>query len=225
MEKPEVIINVASSLDGVIASNKGALFLSTTEDWIRVHELRNSVDAILVGVNTIITDDPLLTIRYVKPKSPPPLRIILDSKGRIPSNSKVLQNQKTNKTLVFISEKCSEEKMEKIVESKANVVRVSEDEKSGFLELKSILEILRLQYNIKRLLVEGGSTIITQFLKKKLIDQMYIFYFPAFAGGINAKHLFSEKVIQEISDTPQYEITKIEKLEEGFLVSLKLGKE
>ncbi len=224
MERPEVIINVASSLDGVIASDKGALFLSTTEDWIRVHELRNSVDAILVGINTIITDDSLLTIRYVKPKSPPPLRIILDSKGRIPLNSKVLQNQKANKTLVFISEKCSEEKKEKIVKSKADVITVLEDEKSGFLELTSILEILKSQYGIKKLLVEGGSTIITQFLKKNLVDRMYIFYFPAFAGGIKAKHLFGERVIKEISDAPQHEIKSIEEFDEGFLVSLKLGK-
>ena len=224
MERPEIIINVASSLDGVIASDKGALFLSTTEDWVRVHELRNSVDAILVGVNTIITDNPMLTIRYVKPKSPPPYRVILDTKGRIPLNSKVLQNQNTNKTLVFISEKCSEEKKEEIVKSKADVIAVLEEETSGFLDLKSILEILKSNYNINKILVEGGSTIITQFLKNELVDQMYVFYFPAFAGGINAKHLFSEKVIEDISDAPQLEITSIDELEEGFLVSLKLDK-
>ncbi len=224
MERPEIIINVASSLDGVIASDKGALFLSTTEDWVRVHELRNSVDAILVGVNTIITDNPMLTIRYVKPKSPPPFRVILDSNGRIPLNSKVLKNQKVNKTLVFVSEKCSEEKKEEIAKSKTDVIAVSEDEKSGFLNLKSILEILKSKYNINKILVEGGSTIITQFLKNNLIDRMYVFYFPAFAGGINAKHLFSEKVIEDISTAPQLKITNIEELEEGFLVSLILDK-
>lgn len=225
MDKPEIIINVASSLDGVIASDKGALFLSTTEDWVRVHELRNSVDALLVGVNTIITDNPLLTIRYVKPKSPPPLRIILDSKGRIPLNSKVLKNQKTNKTLVFVSEKCSEEKKEEIAKSKADVVTISEDKTSGFLDLKSMLKILKSRYNVDQLLVEGGSTIITQFLKEKLVDRMYIFYFPAFAGGIDAKYLFGERVIEDISNAPQLEIVKIEELDEGFLVSLKLNKE
>jgi riboflavin-specific deaminase-like protein len=224
VERPEIIINVASSLDGVIASDKGALFLSTTEDWVRVHELRNSVGAILVGVNTIIIDNPMLTIRYVKPKSPPPLRVILDSKGRIPLSSNVLQNQKTNKTLVFISEKCSEEKKEEISKSKADVIAVLEDETSGFLDLKSVLEILKTRYKINKVLVEGGSTIITQFLKNKFIDRMYIFYFPAFAGGINAKHLFSEKVIEDISDALQLKIASIEELEEGFLVSLKLDK-
>ncbi|GAH20912.1 unnamed protein product [marine sediment metagenome] len=103
MGKPEVIINVASSLDGIIGSEEGALSLSTEEDWIRVHELRNSVDAILIGINTVISDDPLLNVRYTETKSPHPFRVVLDSKCRIHLDSKIIQDQHRFPTIIFVS--------------------------------------------------------------------------------------------------------------------------
>jgi riboflavin-specific deaminase-like protein len=221
MERPEVIINVACSLDGVIASNEGALIISTTEDWLRVHKLRNSVDAMLVGINTIIKDDPLLTVRYVKPRSPPPLRVVLDSKCKTPLTAKVLEKQDSFPTLIFTSKDCLNEKKQKLRNSEVKVVSVDTEIDSKFLDLQQILQILRNDFHVKKLLVEGGSTVITQFVKSRLFDTMHIFYAPVFAGSKKAKLLYEEIVIEEIDDTSNLDIVKIEKLDEGFIVTIK----
>ena len=175
MERPEVIINVACSLDGVIASSEGALILSTTEDFVRVHELRNSVDAILVGVNTIIKDDPLLSVRYVQPKQPAPFRVILDTNCRIPLTSKVLQNQNKSPSIVIVSAEASKQNLDEIQSLGIKVIKAKMDEDERFLDLENVLEELKEQFNIDKILVEGGSTIITQFLNNRLVDVMYIF--------------------------------------------------
>jgi riboflavin-specific deaminase-like protein len=225
MERPEVIINVACSLDGVIASNKGALILSTTEDWLRVHKLRNSVDAILVGVNTVIKDDSLLTVRYVKPKDTPPLRVVLDSKCRTPLSAQIIDKQETIPTLIFTSEKCSEEKKKKLTNLKVNVLQIHTQAETKFLDLNEILKILKNDFNVKKLLVEGGSSIITQFVKLGLFDAMYIFYAPVFAGTRKAKTLYDEFVIEDIDNTKAFNVSKIEKLDEGFLLTIKPQKD
>jgi riboflavin-specific deaminase-like protein len=221
MERPEIIINVACSLDGVIASNKGALIISTTEDWLRVHKLRNSVDAMLVGVNTIIKDNPLLTVRYVKPRDPPPLRVVLDSNCRTPLSSKILEKQDSFPTLVFTSKNCPIEKQKKLTNLAVKVISVDTETDSKYLDLNQILQILRNDFDIKKLLVEGGSTIITHFVKSRLFDKMHIFYAPVFAGTKKAKLLYEEIVIEEIDDTSSLDIVKIEKLDEGFIVTIK----
>ncbi|MHA2357352.1 MAG: RibD family protein [Candidatus Heimdallarchaeaceae archaeon] len=224
MERPEIIINVASSLDGVIASNKGALVLSSTDDWIRVHELRNSVDALLVGVNTIIKDDPLLTVRYVQPKKPGPFRVILDTNCRIPKKSNVLKNQDTNPTIVFTSDESTQEKTKKIKDLGIMVVPISKKDEDGFLDLNEVLDVLKTSFKVKKLLVEGGSTIITSFVKRGLVDLMHIFYAPVFAGGKKAKLLYEEKVVEDVADTTNFDVVKVEKLGEGFFISLKIKK-
>jgi len=224
MERPEIIINVASSLDGVIASNKGALVLSSTEDWIRVHELRNSVDALLVGVNTIVKDDPLLTVRYVQSKEPRPFRVILDSKCRIPKQANVIKNQDKNPTIIFTSDEASLEKRENLKNLGVVVVPVSKNDADGYLDLNEVLKILKTQFKIKKLLVEGGSTIITQFVKHELVDLMYMFYAPVFAGGKKAKLLYEEEVVEDVAKTVNFDIIQVEKLGEGFFITLKLKK-
>ncbi|MHA1953147.1 MAG: RibD family protein [Candidatus Heimdallarchaeaceae archaeon] len=225
MERPEVIINVACSLDGVIATNKGALILSTTEDWLRVHKLRNSVDAILVGVNTIIKDDSLLTVRYVEPKDTPPLRVVLDSKCRTPLSAKVLDKQESIPTVIFTSKNCPDEKKKQLTDLKINVISVDTSNESKFLDLKQILQILNSKFKVKNLLVEGGSAIITQFVKLELFDTMHIFYAPVFAGTKKAKLLYDEIVIEDIDETNTFNITEIEKLDEGFLLTIKPQKD
>ncbi|MCE7740904.1 MAG: hypothetical protein GOP50_00470 [Candidatus Heimdallarchaeota archaeon] len=221
MERPEVIINVASSLDGVIASSEGALILSTKEDWIRVHELRNSVDAILVGINTIEKDDPLLTIRYVTPKKPHPLRVILDSTCKIPLTSKILTNLENYPTLIVTAGNSSEEKIKQLEEVGAKVLKISKSQQHGYLDLTEILHKLKQGFKVNKLLVEGGSKIITQFLKLKLVDRLHIFYATLLAGTINAKPLYEEEVVVNVADTLNFKLEKIDQLEEGFIVTLK----
>jgi len=225
VERPEVIVNGASALDGAIASSEGALILSTTEDWVRVHELRNSVDAILVGVNTILKDDPLLSVRYIKPREPAPLRTILDTSCRIPLTAKVLQDQERLPSIIVTSKESSASKQDEIRKLGAKVVSVEFEKNKRYLNLADVLKILKTQFGINKLLVEGGSTVITQFLTNRLVDIMHIFYAPVFVGGKNAKLLFEQEAIHNIGDAINCEIQTVNKLHEGYLVTLKLKKD
>src|ERR1700687_4199771 len=100
--RPYVIVSAAMSIDGKLATRTGRSNLSSKRDLIRVHKLRKTVDAILVGKNTISIDDPLLTVRYVKGKNP--IRIILDSKGSLSSKSRVIETAKKIPTMLVVSE-------------------------------------------------------------------------------------------------------------------------
>ena len=103
MEKsnPYVILSAAISIDGKISTIAGDSKLSSKEDYIRLHKLRSKVDAILIGKNTLLQDDPLLTVRYTKGKNP--IRIILDSKGTISINSRIIKtsNEDSNYNRCF----------------------------------------------------------------------------------------------------------------------------
>jgi len=103
--RPHVIISAGLSLDGKIATRTGDSKLSSKKDIVRVHKLRASVDAILIGKHTMMIDDPSLTVKYAKGKNP--IRIILDSKGSIKSDSKIVKTCKKIPAIIVVSEKIS----------------------------------------------------------------------------------------------------------------------
>ena len=102
MEKfnPYVILSAAISIDGKISTKIGDSKLSSKSDSVRLHRLRSKVDAILIGKNTLLQDDPLLTVRYTKGKNP--IRIILDSTGSIPTNSKIIKTSNDVQTIIAV---------------------------------------------------------------------------------------------------------------------------
>ena len=102
---PYVILSAAISIDGKISTRAGDSKLSSKEDHIRLHKLRSKVDAILIGKNTLLQDDPLLTVRYTKGKNP--IRIILDSKGTIPINSRIIKTSNEIPTIIAVSKQIS----------------------------------------------------------------------------------------------------------------------
>ena len=114
MEKsrPYVILSAATSIDGKIATRTGDSKLSSKQDSMRVHKLRSKVDAILVGKNTVLRDDPLLTVRYTRGKNP--IRIILDSKGTISKKSRILQTSNEIPTIIAVSKKISKSNYNKL---------------------------------------------------------------------------------------------------------------
>ncbi len=170
-----IIVNCAMSADGKIAlKSRKQTRISDEEDKKRVHELRNSVDAILVGVETVISDDPKLTVngKYVKrPKHP--LRVVLDSDGRTPEGALVLDG--TSRTVVVTNERC------KKTFPNADVVRCGGDE----VDLESLVPVLE-GIGVRRMLVEGGSKVIWSFLRSRLADEVQIFIGSMIIGGDNA---------------------------------------
>jgi len=172
MLNPYTIINCAMSVDGKIAlPSRRQTRISNEEDMTRVHRLRNGCDAILVGVKTILSDDPKLTVnekRVDKVKNP--LRVVLDSKGRTPEGAEVLSGDAP--TLIVTSENCE------TTFEQAEVARFGKER----VDLPLLLDFLR-EKGVERLLVEGGETVIWSFLREGLVDELKVFVGSMIIGG------------------------------------------
>lgn len=168
----KIIINCAMSADGKIAlRTRKQTRISNEVDKRRVHKLRNSVDAVLVGIETVLSDDPKLTVnpKYVRnPRHP--LRIVLDSTGRTPKKANVLGG--TAKTLIVTNERS------KRTFPNAEVLRLGKDE----VDLKRLVKALDRR-RIGSLLVEGGSKVIWSFLESRIADEVNIFIGSMVIGG------------------------------------------
>jgi 2,5-diamino-6-(ribosylamino)-4(3H)-pyrimidinone 5'-phosphate reductase len=210
MEKsrPYVILSAAMSIDGKIASCTGKSNLSSKKDLIRVHKLRRSVDAILVGKNTINIDDPLLTVRLVKGKNP--IRIILDSKGNLSPKTKVIKTAKKIPTILVIPENAPR-KVEKFVTRGVQVIRCGKNK----INLKKLLEILGKK-GLKKIIVEGGGTTNWYFFKEKLIDEIAITITPYVLGGSTAISLVEGDGFGEIPKP--FKLKKVEKIQNEIVL-------
>lgn len=204
------------SADGKIAlPSKKQLRISSDEDIERMYKLRNDCDAVLVGINTILSDNPKLTVKekYVEnPKQP--LRIILDSKCRTPKNALVLNN--ASKTLIIttkINEKGFEGKHIEVIGCNTN--------KNGQVDLNCVMELLHKK-GIKKLLVEGGGTIIWNFLKRRLVDDLYIYIGPYIIGGKTTPTVTNGPGIKNEGELISLKIVDVNRLGLGILTHYKL---
>jgi len=217
MNRPYVIINCAMSADGKIASSVGRqLRISNEEDMRRVYNLRNEFDAVLVGVNTIQADNPKLTVKeeYVQnPKNP--IRVILDTHCITKENALSVDEQA--KTLIITNGEC-----DKNYKSNVEVVQCGVDYE-GFIDLNQMLEIL---YNrgIKKVMVEGGSTVIWNFLKLGLVDDLFVFIGPMIIGGKYTPSMADGEGIDQEDDLINLEILEFRKIGNGLLVHYKMVK-
>jgi len=194
---PFVTLKAAMSLDGKIASRTGdARWISSEESRRFGQELRAEQDGILVGVNTILKDDPQLTIRlenFVKKRWS---RIILDSRLRIPLTARLLKNPEQGKILIFTGYNSSRQKAQRLAERGAEVIRVPG--RKNRLSLKSVLKALG-QREIISILVEGGARVMTSFLEEKLVDKAYFFISPKLIGGERAPTIFEGQGVSRVS--------------------------
>jgi 2,5-diamino-6-(ribosylamino)-4(3H)-pyrimidinone 5'-phosphate reductase len=217
MNRPYVIINCAMSADGKIASSFGRqLRISNEEDMRRVYNLRNEFDAVLVGVNTIQADNPKLTVKeeYVQnPKNP--ARVILDT--HCVTKPDALAVDENAKTLIITNGEC-----DKNYKSNVEVVQCGVDY-DGFIDLNQMLEIL---YNrgIKKLMVEGGSTVIWNFLKQSLVDDLFVFIGPMIIGGKYTPSMADGEGINQEDELINLQIVEFRKIGNGLLVHYKLVK-
>jgi diaminohydroxyphosphoribosylaminopyrimidine deaminase/5-amino-6-(5-phosphoribosylamino)uracil reductase len=177
---PYVTMKFAQTLDGRIASASGASrWVVASPETLKIgHKLRAENDAILAGIENVLLDDPELTLRLVKGRSP--TRIILDSRLRIPLNAKVLANQETARTLVATTPAAPKEKAAALKAKGIEVVTVPADE-AGRVDLKKLLKMLG-ERQITSLLVEGGGEVYTSFLKLGLVDKITAIIAPKILG-------------------------------------------
>ena len=177
--RPYVILSAAISLDGKIATKTGDSKLSSKIDKIRVHKLRSKVNGILIGKNTLQHDNPILAVRYFKGKNP--TRIILDSKGTISSNSRIIKTAKKIPTIIAVSKQITKKNLSRLKKHPVDVVVLGEKN----VNLKKLLKYLAKK-RIRKLLVEGGGTVNWEFIKQNLYDEIIVTITPFLLGGKNA---------------------------------------
>src|ERR687895_1189094 len=167
----QVTVNAAMTVDGKIASILGNSKISSEEDLSRVHELRASVDGIVVGISTVLVDDPRLTVRLAtkQVRRKHPARIIIDSTGKIPLDSRVLRTASKVKTIVAVTELAHTDTISKI-EKMGAVVIVSGKK---IVNLKKVLSTVK-KMGIKKILVEGGGEINWSFFSQGLEKDQFI---------------------------------------------------
>lgn len=211
--KPYVILNAAMTLDGKIATATGSSKISGKKDLIRVHKLRREVDGIMVGINTVLVDNPRLTAHKVNaPLEDNPTRIIIDSKGRTPLDYKVLNNDAP--TIIAMANN---------YESHFN--KDTEVFKSG-TDKVDLKELMKYLYNkgIKTIMLEGGSTLNFSMLKDNLIDEVRICIGPMIVGGSNAKTLFDGEGFDDMSLATKLELTNSINLDKDLILIYKVKK-
>lgn len=176
---PFVVLKLALSLDGKIASSSGASrWITDSAARKRVHELRRRYAAVLVGIQTVLADDPALTVR--EGSGPQPLRVVLDSRGRTPLSARVLSPEA--KTLIATTE-CPAEVEEALRGRGAEVWRLPAQE--GRVDLGELLARLG-DKGIDSVLVEGGGEVAWSFLSQNLVQKVAFFYAPLILGGRRA---------------------------------------
>ncbi len=190
--KPYVILSAAMSVDGKIATRKGKSKFSSNKDLARVHRLRGSVDAILVGRNTVSVDNPSLTVRHAKGRNP--IRIILDPKATISSSSKIVKTSKKIPSMAIVSEIAPARRTSLLVKKGLEVIRCGKIK----IDLKKLLSILARR-GIRKILIEGGGTTNWYFLKEKLVDEIIITITPYVVGGKEAISLVEGHGFENIS--------------------------
>lgn len=180
--RPFVILKMAQSIDGKIATSAGdSRWISGEESRKFVHELRSRVDAIVVGKNTVRRDNPLLSVRYVKSHWQP-WRFALDTCAELSPSKKMFRSG--SRAVLVCSERFLKRAVKKFRASSISILPVSE--KEGWIDLVAFLKKLGA-LGITSLMVEGGGELAGSFLDRRLVDKVYFIIAPKVIGGRSAK--------------------------------------
>lgn len=211
--RPLVTLKFAQTLDGRIATATGRSQWISSEQFRKVaHRLRATNDAVIVGIETVLADDPELTVRLAKGRSP--LRVVLDSRLRIPLNARALTMQEAAPTLIATTSRADQNRLRRLREMGVEVLALKPDE-AGEVDLKDLLVKLG-QRAITSVLVEGGAGVITSFLRDRLADHMVVAIAPKLIGkGIEA---VGELGIREVSEALKLSIRRVYRLGEDVVI-------
>jgi diaminohydroxyphosphoribosylaminopyrimidine deaminase/5-amino-6-(5-phosphoribosylamino)uracil reductase len=212
-KEPFVILKVAATLDGKIATRNGvSKWISGEASRRFVHKLRDQVDGVLIGIGTVLKDDPMLTTRIKGGRDP--YRIILDSQLRIPEGAKVI-GASPSKAIIITSEFAPKEKIESL--GKRGVQILILDSKEGRINLKSCLSKLG-EIGMTSLLVEGGSQVNGSFLDEGLIDKFLFFLSPKLLGDHQAFGVFRGSRVSNLQDAIVLREIKTRRIGEDILI-------
>ena len=220
-KKPFIVLKAAMTLDGKIATATGqSKWITNETSRAYGYKLRDIYDGIMVGINTVIEDNPMLTARVDGGKNP--IRIVVDSSLKIDINANVVQD-KSAKTIVATTDKADKDKILKLQAQDVDVIVVDKD-KNDKVDIEKLLDILG-QQNICSILVEGGATLSGSFVAKKLVDKVYFFIAPKIVGGKEAKTPVAGTGILNLQEALALKDIQVEKLDEDILIIGRVDKD
>jgi 2,5-diamino-6-(ribosylamino)-4(3H)-pyrimidinone 5'-phosphate reductase len=211
----QVIVNSAMTVDGKIATRQGDSAISSKDDLIRVHKLRDSVDGIIVGISTVLADNPRLTIRLGRkqPKEKYLTRIIIDSMGRIPLDSQILRTASKIKTIVAVTKLAHMNVRRKIKKTGAIVIVAG----TNTVDLKRVLWTIQ-KMGIKKILVEGGGEINWSLFSLGIVNELIVTIAPKIVGGRQATTLVEGEGYSRISQGLKLQLKNVRMQNSGELV-------
>nr|WP_282580209.1 bifunctional diaminohydroxyphosphoribosylaminopyrimidine deaminase/5-amino-6-(5-phosphoribosylamino)uracil reductase RibD [Natroniella sulfidigena] len=211
---PFVILKNAMTLDGRIATKKGdSKWITGEESREFVHRLRDRVDGILVGIGTVLADNPRLTTRLPE-GGEDPARIVLDEELKIPLDAKLVTQNSSAPTIIATTKKADQSKKIKLQEAGVEIIEVETENR---VDLEELLKELGNR-EIISVLVEGGSQVNTSFLEAELVDKLYYFIAPKIIGGKDAVPVVAGTGVDKIKAGISIEESKIKRSGDDFLI-------
>ena len=213
--QPLVVVKYAMSLDGKIATGAGeSRWITGEEARRRVHRLRQTCDAVAVGIGTVLQDDPQLTARDEQrsPLERQPLRVVIDSQGRLPTDAQMFRAP--GRTLVAVA-KISSEREDALRQVGAEVLAAPAED--GRVDLKALVQALGAQ-EVTSLLVEGGGTLLASLFQARLVDKVIAFLAPTIIGGREAPTPVEGAGFPHLADALRLERVSLEQVGEDVLI-------
>jgi diaminohydroxyphosphoribosylaminopyrimidine deaminase/5-amino-6-(5-phosphoribosylamino)uracil reductase len=213
--RPFVILKAAASLDGKIATRTGDSRWITGESARQhVHHIRNEVDAVLVGIGTILRDDPLLTTRLGIPDQRDPARIIVDNLARLPLRAKVINRASTATTILAVSEMAPQARLEALQREGVQVLVVPESPRR--VSLRKLMQALGAM-GILSVMIEGGAEINGSALEEGIVDKLLLFLAPLVIGGKTTPTAVGGDGVETLSQATHLRSLRIERFGEDIL--------
>ncbi len=218
---PFCALKTAMTLDGKIATYTGdSRWVTNDKSREYVHRLRHKYSSIMVGIGTVLADDPLLTTRLEDIDGKNPIRIIVDTKGSIPLDAKVLQCDESTKTIIATTEATSEEKIKNIKKSGAEVIITPS--KNNRVDLLYLMKVLG-EKKIDSVLLEGGSNLNYSALQEGIVDKVFSFIAPKIIGGGSSKTPVGGKGIPYMKDAISLKDINISRFEDDVMIEAYIG--
>ena len=213
---PFVILKIAMSLDGKIATSTGeSQWITSPASRQKVHELRDEVDAIIVGIGTVLTDNPTLTTRLPNKKGKDATRIVLDSHARTPTAAKIFNPESDADVIIAVTPQAFAGNIALLKITGSEIIEIPE--KDGQVCLKTLLETLGAR-GITNVLIEGGGQVNSTALLSGLVDKVMCFVAPKFIGGKDAPGVFGGEGITQLTDAPELKRKTITELDGDILI-------
>ncbi len=211
---PFVILKLAATLDGKIATKTGdSKWIGSESQRKKAHELRRQVDAVVVGIETLLIDNPSLNVRYGRGNKKDPTPIVVDSRLRTPTKSKIFSVHKS--VMIATTRSAPKNRRKTLENSGATIIDVAKN-KNNDVDLKKLFSKLG-ELGKMSVLIEGGSTVAASALHAKIVDKVVLFYSPKLMGG-SGLPMIGDLGITIVKNSIALENMQVRKFGEEFMV-------